>query len=371
MPAWIRSWKGGRIYADRDGSRRYVIERMRNGRRYVVALPTGVTDPESELALFKRDPDGYVRQLNERGLALPDNGAVRLTADEIAAFAKYLTGRDRCAAYVSGVTGYLAQWANALEGADIRSVTVSRLYELLDAWPTARNYRVTALQSWCTYLVKRQRLETNVAALLEVEKAPPSRLKKNRGYSIKQVEAFYRALDSQYIRDLYCVAAKTGMHTTEIRRMTSGEVEIRPVGKNGIAAVLRMVHKNKRDHLQSVDAQTLAALRRLMARGRAPSGPAVSYAVAKVGGEPVFPKYLRHSFATWLKECGRKVTVQRGGLDHSEVAALIGHRSGLMLKDRYDNSAIPAMGVVDIRLEHPADPVSIDRNERSGAVSAG
>lgn len=363
MPTWIGSWKGGRIYEDRDGGRRYVIERTRNGRRYAAALPPGVTDPEAELALFKRDPEGYVRQLNERGLTLPDNGAVRLTEDEIEAFAKYMRSKALCAAYISGVTGYLAHWANALEGADLRRVTVARLYELLDGWKTARNYRVTALQTWCTYLVKRQRLDSNVAALLEVQKAPPSRLKRNRGYSIKQVEAFYRALDSQYIRDLYCVAAKTGMHTTEIRRMARGEVEIRPVGQGGIAAVVRMVHKGKRDHLQSIDAQTLAALRRLMKLRRAPSGAAVSRAVAKVGGVPVFPKYLRHSFSTWLKECGRKIQVTSGGLDHAEVAALIGHRSGLMLKDRYDNSEIPPMGVVDISLEHPSDPVQIDRLE--------
>jgi integrase len=363
MPTWIDTWKGGRIYEDRDGARRYVIERTRNGRRFVATLPAGVTDPEAELALFKRDPEGYIRQLNERGLTLPDNGAVRLTADEIEAFAKYMRSKDLCAAYISGVTGYLAHWANALEGADLRTVTVTRLYELLDTWDSARNYRVTALQTWCTFLIRRQRLTVNVAALLEVTKAPPSRLKRNRGYSIKQVESFYRSLDSQYIRDLYCVAAKTGMHTTEIRRMARGEVEIRPVGKGGIAAVVRVVHKGKRDHLQSIDAQTLASLQRLMKLKRAPSGAAVSRAVAKVGGTPVFPKYLRHSFSTWLKECGRKVTVQSGGLDHAEVAALIGHRTGLMLKDRYDNSAIPAMGVVDIRLEHPADPIRIDRLE--------
>jgi len=367
MPTWIGSWKGGRIYEDRDGARRYVIERTRAGRRFVATLPPGVTDPEAELALFKRDPEGYIRQLNERGLTLPDNGAVRLTAEEIEAFAKYMRTKDLCAAYISGVTGYLAHWANALKGEDVRRVTVARLYELLDGWDTARNYRVTALQTWMTFLVKRQRIENNVAALLEVQKSAPSRLKRNRGYSIKQVEAFYAALDSQYIRDLYCVAAKTGMHTTEIRRMARGEVEIRPVGRGGIAAVVRVVHKGKRDHLQSIDAQTLAALQRLMRLRRAPSGAAVSKAVAKVGGVPVFPKYLRHSFSTWLKECGRKVTVQSGGLDHAEVAALIGHRTGLMLKDRYDNSAIPPMGVVDIRLQHPSDPVQIDRLEVAAA----
>lgn len=364
-------WQGGRIYEDKDGTRRYVIERMRGGVRYSVTLPPG-TDLEQALLDFKKDPAGY-----SVTPAPQPTAAVVLSTAEVEAFTKYQTGKDLAVAYVNGVAGYLLQWATALNGRDFRRVTVAELYAHLDTWPTARNYRIVALKTWATYLTKRQRLKPgeNAAAFLELEQAPTSRLGRDVAYTIKQVETFYREIDSQYIRDLFCVAAKTGMHRTEIQRISTGNVKITPIGKNGIAAVVTFVHKNKRDHKQSIDAQTLAALQRLIAHGRAPSGPAIHKSGKKTAArlewkEALHPKYLRHSFATWLKECGRKVYVQSGGLDHAEVAAIINHRSGLMLKDRYDGS-IPPMGVVAITLHHPADPVQIVSGRRDETAAAG
>lgn len=353
---WVDTWKGGRVYEDRDGARRYVIERMRHGKRYTCVLPAGVTDPEGELALFKRDPEGYVRRSAETGL-LPEE-AVILTKEEAIRFKSYLENeKHRVPAYVNSVMSYLTDWANALNGRDLRNVTVDDLYKLLDGWPAGRNYRIASIRTFCTWLQKRQRLapHENASRGLEAIKPPPARRLKLRGYTIQQVEEYYRALPTQIMRDYYLLGAKCGMHGTEIARIAKGEVQIDEVHQNGIAAVLRFIHKSRYDHRQSVDAQCLAAVRRLIALGRVPTAPTCLKWRTRLKLN-VMHKYLRHSFFTWGRKTGRVVRVADGGLTLSEMAAAVGHRSMLMGKDHYDNDEVPAMVIVPIKLEHPEDP---------------
>ncbi len=148
------------------------------------------------------------------------------------------------------------------------------------------------------------------------------------------------------------------MHGTEIARIAKGEVQIEEVHRNGIAAVIRFIHKSRYDHKQSIDAQALAAVRRLMVSGAPTKNVCRDW--RKRLGSKVMHKYLRHSFFTWGLKAGRVVRVTDGGLTLSEMAAAVGHRSLLMGKDHYDNSDVPAMVVVPITLTHPEDPLSLE-----------
>jgi integrase len=371
MPAWIARWDGGRVYLDRRKRKIYVIERMVEGERYAVRLPPNVRDPDAELALFMRDPAGYAERNTDTGL-MPSE-AVVITLEEVQAFKRYqLDEKHLNTVYATSVSHYLTDWANALKGKDLRRVRVDELYRLLDEWKAARNYRIAALKSFCTYLVKRQRLGAgeNAAAHLESVKAPPARLLEVKGYTIKQVEQFYKALGSQRVRDYFCLGAKYGLHGSEIDRIARGQVEVTLVGVKGIAAVLRFIHKGRHDHRQSIDAQALAAVRRMTTHGRAPTTTMVkdwvdATAAQLSKGKPqpfpkVFHHYLRHSHFTWMRQCGRKVEIEAGGLALSEIAALVGHRSLLMGKDYYDNSEVPPMAVLPLKLYHPEDPISIE-----------
>lgn len=375
MPAWIGKWEGGRVYQDRRKRSVHVIERMIDGRRYTVRLPPNVKDPGAELALFLRDPEGY-KQRNESTGLLPDEAAV-LTLDEVTSFEGYQRGQHMAEGYVRAVSSYLTDWANALKGRDLRRVTVSDLYRLLDRWETARNYRINALRAYCTYLVRRQRLKPaeNAAGLLEVTKPPPRRALERQGYTIAEVEAFYRCLDSQRLRDYYLIAAKCGLHGTEIGRIARGEVEITPVGRGGIAAVLRFIHKSGRDHRQSIDAQTLAAVRRLMALGKAPGTKIVSNWANQAGARSVRVVHhgrLRHSVVTWLRGGQfRRYAVTSEGMALSEIAAMIGHRSLLMAKDHYDNTEVPELRLPTINLTHPEDPTPLDIGAGERTKAAG
>lgn len=46
MPKWAGKWSGGRIRLNLDGSRTWVIEKGRAGRRYVIALAVPNNEPE-------------------------------------------------------------------------------------------------------------------------------------------------------------------------------------------------------------------------------------------------------------------------------------------------------------------------------------
>lgn len=391
MTQWTGPWKGGRTYADRDGQPRYVIEKMRHGRRYNVVLPARTVDPEAELALFLRNPDAYAQRAEQTGL-LPEE-AVVITAEEIRGFVQYLSTKQRSAAYVKGVASYLREWANALNGRDLRYLTVDECYKLLTAWEKdpnagrtadrkgkrrtgARRYRIISLQTFSRWLVKRQRLKLgeNVAALLEAPKAATARSRGQRAYTVEQVHEWYSKMGSQRMRDCICLGAKYAMHQTEVARIARGDVEIEEVNTNGIAAIITFLHKNQRDHRLAIDAQALAAVRRLIALGRAPTANRMNYwthrtAALVKGGKPVHPKFLRHFATTLGKKAGQKVYPEgeQGGLTSQEMGFVTNHRSALMQKDHYDHSIF--MMVLPLRLYHPEDPVEISVADRGEAAA--
>lgn len=376
MPEWIDKWSGGRFYKDRRGRAVYVIEKLVDGVRYAITLPRSVKSPEAELALFFKDPAGY-RERNKKTGLMPDE-IVALTLDEVETFEKYLRDeKHRSEPYVRGVSGYLADWATGLAGRDLRRVSVRDLYRLLDAWGTARNYRVAALRTFCSYLVRRQRLKLgeNAAALLEIVKPPPARLLEKQGYEISEVEQFYAALEDQRMRDYYLLGAKYGMHGTEIDRIARNEVSVTLVGKESIAAVLRFIHKGRHDHRLSIDAQALAAVRRFVdTHKRAPSTKSASYWAKKtakaLGWEtPLHHGQLRHSNETWAETVGWKAQLEPGGISRQEAADILGHRSTAMIRDHYNNVQVPKMLCLPLKLFHPLDPtpLQVSSSERAKA----
>jgi hypothetical protein len=376
MANWLRKWKGGRVYVDRDGRERYVIEKMRKGQRYTVTLPAGA-DPELQLALFKSDPEGFTRRSADTGL-LPEDAAV-LTVDEIEAFEKVLHERQRSEAHIRSMKHYLAAWCDDLKGRDLRRVHVDDLRKMRDAYKNARNYRTIAIKGYCTWLVKRQilKLGENPAALLEQVRAAPKRLQEgDYVYTAEQIEHFYSILKPQRVRDMFLLVAKTGLHGSEAARIAGKDCKLYelPDKSSGIAAVATVRHKNRRDHKQSLDAQALAAVRRLQAAGGAPCKERIHEAIIaasrRVNCPPVFLRYLRHSFITLANERGREVRVTEGGVPLGAIAAAVGHRSMLMAKDHYLQSTVPPMIVVPLTLRHPEDPTPIQLASSLTARSA-
>lgn len=72
--------------------------------------------------------------------------------------------------------------------------------------------------------------------------ARPEKARRKKGYTMAEVEAFYRAIsgwespklggmktDVQAVRDLVVLHAKTGMHRSELERVAEGNCELKLV----------------------------------------------------------------------------------------------------------------------------------------------
>lgn len=365
---WTGSWKGGRYYLDAEGRPVFVIERRHRGERHVVRLATH--DPElavGELARYLQDPATYHRAART-SVADP----ATITAESIK---DYLRSHERqkgwSATHYASNERYLTAWGNALKGRDLRDVRGRDLLRILGEWTTARPLRIAAIKHYYGWLIRTQVLDAaqNASAALVSEKgAAKKRAGRRVGYPAAEIEAAYAHTPWQAARDVFVLQAKCGMHHTEVVRLAA-RGRIREVDAGEIAAVVEYQHKSGQ-HRQSVDAQVLAALRRLQTRKRqgrvgAPAKDtclaAAKLAAAARGPKApiVYHEELRHSFVTLARERGRMVYPPgEQGLPWTEVAKAVGHRSGLMIATHYDDSAVPPMVVVPLRLHHPDDPAA-------------
>jgi hypothetical protein len=168
------------------------------------------------------------------------------------------------------------------------------------------------------------------------------------------------------------VLAKTGLHTTEVDRIARGEGagEVRAVdGLGEIAGTARLVHKNGDQHIQSLDAQALAALLRLVERGQVPVESFVRKEVRKAARalkvDPISFGRLRHCFITWGQEVGVEVRSQSGGVPLATIAAVVGHKDTRTTKRFYTGVAVPPMVKLPLALQHPDDPVALQTATRA------
>ncbi|ATB30423.1 hypothetical protein MEBOL_003884 [Melittangium boletus DSM 14713] len=377
---WTGRWKGGRTFNGKDGRPVFVLRKMVQGRAYTVYLDArSETEAEAELALFLRDPEGY--RTRQEARQLKQEAAVYLTAETVGRFLESMRNAGTTARYVGNVGFYLATWAEALAGRDLRTVSLQELLRELARHPTGRKNRITALKSFASWLREQGALSLaeDPTVSLKVPVTRPEKAMREKGYSIETTERLYRALsgwefknfnqeatrrmtDVQCVRDVLCIHAKTGMHGTEIERLARGEGKVAVLEEPGeIAATVTFIHKSGNVHRQSIDRQTLAAVQRLQARGAAPVDShirrVVGRACKKLGIEPVRLGEYRHSFVTWASECGQEVRPKTGGLPLAAIAAVVGHHSANTTKRFYDNVKVPPMIKIPIRLEHPEDPV--------------
>ncbi|WP_201756499.1 site-specific integrase [Corallococcus silvisoli] len=323
----------------------------------------------AELALWERNPDGY----RTRRQSAADDAPVRIDEEALSGLMAHLTEKGRSKDYRRDVRNYLAAWAEALGGRDLRKVQLRELRKYLADWKTARKGRIIALKTLTAWLREDDQLKPSEDPTLEL-KVPPSIAEKGRrkkGYPMAVVESFYSAIKSQSVRDVLCLRAKTGMHDSEIARIASGDGELRDVNDPcGIRGTACFRHKNGRVHVVSLDAQAFIAAQRLQARKKSPSRSTVHECLGATAARltkrspegsvaPIHPGELRHCFATWSSECGRVVKPTSGGVALEMVAAVMGHLSTRTTKLFYEGVQVPPMIVFPLRLVHPEDPVVV------------
>ena len=372
-------WKGGRAKTDRYGETTWVIEKMIDGTRYVKTLDVrSETDALVELSRFLDNPANYRTRTERRNDAASSTAAF---SEELITRCVTTMGREeKSAIHIRSVAAYLAQWREAFEDRPLPTITLLDYRKALAAWPTAEKNRIIALRTFTSFLRREGLLKhTDDASLaIPVPKSEGTKDVESRAYPLARVEKIYRHIQSQYTRDVVLVSAKTGLHQSEIQRLASGRGELEATPDEGeIAAVLRVVHKSKRGnkrvtHAQSIDAQTYAAMRRLVERGGAPSDKAIhesiDYAAKKAGVQTIRPGQLRHCFITWSLRGGRKVLPKAGGVSIEDVRAAAGHATDKTTREHYAGIYIPPMLVPPVKLHHPEDPA--DFPARAASTSA-
>lgn len=346
----------------------FVLEQIRGNKRYSIALPAKTEKlARVQFALFDQDPEAF-RAERRRPTKKQAPGE-----SEHAEFEQYLRKRKLSEQYIRDTLHYLSQWEPLFKSKPVSRFTLVDLQDFLAPHAAARKLIVT-LKSYTKYLRKRGLLKRAEDPTLDlaVPAAVPQKSVKQRAYAISHVEQLYRAvapvrrghrtLDAQTIRDVLLVLSLTGLHYSELRRLCDGADggRVEPVEHEGIAAVVRVWHKNGRVHAQSVDARTLAALERIRSRGRAPSASYIGAALDRTADATRLSRIdlgsLRHSFATWAKQCGEVVRPASHGVSLELVAEVLGHDPKTN-RDFYQN-ATPVLLRIPIRLEHPDDPSS-------------
>jgi hypothetical protein len=124
---------------------------MHNGARYSKRLTArNESDALAELALFDRDPDAYLTKAEAAEKAAAE--AMLMEPELVARFLAHLKAEGRTERYRLNVRTYLAQWAEALAGRDLREVTLQQLKRELAKNPAARKHRIIALKSFFSFL---------------------------------------------------------------------------------------------------------------------------------------------------------------------------------------------------------------------------
>lgn len=387
MPRWIGKWRGGRKYRTADGRTVWVIQKDVHGvTRSITTAARNQSEAEAELALFTRDRAGYWARYRAP-LVQAGTGIITLDDETIGRYLDHQKAGGRTERYRKNLRTYLAAWAAFYAGRDIRTVPLAELAaELGRPKRTARKSRIIALKSFTAYL---REIEATLPASadpttgLRVPPPRPEKAVRDKGYTLDHVEKIYAAIhgwttrkrranqhgdhgqpqtvDVQCVRDVVVLHAKCGLHATEIDRLARGEGEIKPLtGHGAIAGTLKVVHKSGRVHIQSLDAQTLAALQRLRARGSAPVDSYVRSVIDRAAKRAKVPTIrvgqLRHSFVTWAAERGTEVRPAEGGLSLAQIAAAVGHASPNTTARFYLGVKVPPMVQIPIKLAHPKDP---------------
>lgn len=384
-PTWAGTWAGGRVLKAKDGRTSWVIRRSVKGTSFTITLDAR-TEREAlaELALFERDPFAYRtrRQLQADAHAQAQSHASRAVFLEEATIQRFLVHQrkaDRSPKYVRDNESYLRTWAKDLGDRDLRTVTLQDVRKALSKHEGAQRKRMASFKSFCSWLQSEGDVapENNPGRHIHLPAPRPEKALREKGYTLKQVEALYRAIapwkstragwgdrpqDVQPIRDLLLLLAKTGMHTSEADRIARGLVQLtRVAGQGEIAATLRFTHKSGLVHLVSIDAQTLAAVERLQARGSLPADTYVRRVIREASeriGQPIILLgQLRHTFATQARQCGRIVRPEAGGVSVEEVAAALGHTNTRTTRLFYLGTHVPPMVVLPLKLRNAGDPL--------------
>jgi len=354
VPGWP-----GYIHRQKNGLDLFIIERKVRGRRYHVSTGAHtLTAAKAQLERFEIDPAGY----RPDGV---DSERLQLTDELVEEWEAFSIAKGNGRVYTRDHGRKLLRWALALNGADLRKLTLRQLREGLQGL-SARKHRIIALKSFFTWLRTEKGLLTTAqdATLdLKVPQASPEKHRRRKVVPWEHVEKVLEHLrgkasaaatrqpgpydklepgaDAARRADCLLLLTATGWHVTELERFIRGGELLRQAGGD-VLAVLVVRHKGgelartpitHREHLEAAE--------RLRASGEVPRNLQKEHVAACiVAGVPPFGLgVMRHSVATWAVEAGAAPEA---------VARFLGHKDKRTTERFYVDVAVPT-NVIPLR----------------------
>lgn len=340
-------WPGGYIHHQLDGQPLFIIEREVDGRRYHVSTKAhGWKAALEQLAAFESHPPSYKPGGGKR------SGALYLT-EELAEEFEAWHAKKVSAKYAKETANRLADWREALEGRDLRRLSLPDDIDANANGRGGRRPRVVAIKLLFKWLRLEKRLVTRAQDVTLDIALPPSVPEKTRRRKVVEL-AVVRAAAAHLApvyRDYLQLKLATSWHCTECARFIRGPSEIvappRPMATaQGRPLLAVLVVKHKSGNLTRTpisDERQLEAIRRLQARGVVPRRLNATLADAcKAAEVPAFKfGVLRHSVLTWGVEAGA---------DMHQASQFAGHRDKSTTERFYVDLAAPTADIPTVVL---------------------
>ncbi len=332
IPGARGKWEGGRIWEDSSGVCTYVIRRMIAGREYEVSTRcTRIRAALAQLDRFEAEPATYSPE------GAPTREPLLITTELTKAYLAWSRDeKGNSRGWLLQQKAYLAWWADALAGKDLRRLDLGRdVVPALDGAPETR-HRKEVLKAFCSWLRKERHLLARAEdATLDLAVRARRPEQWTRPKAIPRA-AYLRVLAAlaPHHRDSLILLDETGWHVSELARFVrGGTVQAAPPGRTE-AGIIETRHKSGEPHRTAIGPEAKAAAERLRERG----GFSVSkfYEALQAAGEklkkadPQFemftPGRFRHTFATRAID---------EGVAPEAVSAYLGHKSPATMRRFY------------------------------------
>lgn len=321
----IGEWEGGYVAQSR-GRQVYVIRRRIDGRQFEVSTrATTLRAALEHLKRFEANPAAY----SPHGIASPlTKGGVRLTDAMIDTRIDQMNAAKATVKWMQNTRRYLRWWQGKLVKRDLRTLTLLDLTALIQG-TSARNTKIRVLKKLYSTLRRQGLIDRRDDPTLDLQPDPQRPAQwagRVRAISLDVFHKTYAKVKNPQIRDALTVMVNTGLHITELRRLTDGHGYVD-------ATTICVIHKAGRQHRIEVEPEVSAAATRLVKAGTL-SESTYAHVVTQACKDAGVPKWgpgsLRHTYATLMHEAG---------VDPAQIASYLGHVAASTTRRFYSSLA--------------------------------
>jgi hypothetical protein len=343
-------WLGGEIRWGKRGPS-YVIDRWVNGRHWHLSTKCRTEKAAlKELELFEMAPTEYRRARSIKSTGL------EITPELIAEYLAWMTGLERNERYIGEHERFLGEIMVALEGRDLSRVGFAALRDIIFGLGAACRWnRVKAIKAFATWLRQHKAVllrKDDPTLDLKLPAPTPEKHRRRKAMDAHLVEKAIPLIEDKAIADIAIALRETGCHISEMLRFAEGgdrngglfeRADWQPpevLGNLLVRHKTDMRARRSATHVVAIaDQRAWDALKRIKARGEAPTRSAIQFSDLKVTaklGVKFSMGWNRHSVATWLAMDGRA---------EGDIANLLGQKSTKMAKQVYIDLGMSAKPV--------------------------